>query len=112
MSARPEILLAIALCALVTVIPRVLPMLLAHRIEPPAWVVVWLRLVPAAILAALLVPELLLADGGELKAAGDIVNGMVASAVTVAVFVASGRNFMVAFISGVAIYAVLINFVA
>jgi len=57
------ILMTIVLMALVTVLPRMLPVwLLAGRTLPPL-VVTWLRYVPVAVLSALLVPDLLLREG-------------------------------------------------
>lgn len=57
------ILMTIVLMALVTVLPRLLPVwLLAGRTLPPL-VVTWLRYVPVAVLSALLVPDLLLREG-------------------------------------------------
>jgi branched-subunit amino acid transport protein len=57
------ILWTILLMALVTVLPRLLPVwLLAGRDLPPL-VVAWLRYVPVAVLAAMLAPELLLREG-------------------------------------------------
>jgi branched-subunit amino acid transport protein len=48
---------------LVTFIPRYLPMALLSRMKIPEIVIRWLRYIPAAMLAALLVPGILLIDG-------------------------------------------------
>ncbi len=49
--------------ALVTYLPRLLPVwLLSRRILPPL-VVVWLRYVPVAVLAAMLLPALVVQEG-------------------------------------------------
>ena len=53
-------LLLIALCVLVTVIPRVLPLALARRMRLRAVVRAWLGYVPVAVIAALLVDQVLL----------------------------------------------------
>ena len=66
MIVRSEILILIALCALVTVVPRIFPMLFAHKIKLSAPMVAWLRILPSAILAALLFPELLVRENGDL----------------------------------------------
>jgi branched-subunit amino acid transport protein len=63
MDVRPEILIIIIGSALVTAIPRVLPMVLLSRVFIPQWLRTWLGAVPVAILAALLVSELLLVGG-------------------------------------------------
>ena len=58
-----ELLLCIGGMALVTAVPRILPLtLLAGRTLPPA-LVRSLSFVPVAVLAALLAPELLVRDG-------------------------------------------------
>jgi branched-subunit amino acid transport protein len=45
----------------VTYVPRLLPLLFLSRRNPPQWFVDWLDLIPAAILSALLFPELITA---------------------------------------------------
>lgn len=57
------VLVTIVGMALVTVVPRVLPLLLLSSRQLPKVVVVWLRYVPAAVLAAMLFPALLVQDG-------------------------------------------------
>lgn len=57
------VLLTIVGMALVTVVPRVMPLLLLTSRQLPRVVVVWLRYVPAAVLAAMLFPALLIQDG-------------------------------------------------
>ncbi|ACV68756.1 AzlD domain-containing protein [Desulfohalobium retbaense] len=47
----------------VTYLPRALPMTVLSSFSLPDWVVRWLGCVPAAVLAALLFPSLLLRDG-------------------------------------------------
>lgn len=56
----------IILMALVTFIPRVVPILLLSRRELPASVTIWLSYVPVAVLAALLAPALF-APGGTVN---------------------------------------------
>ncbi len=48
---------------LVTYLPRLFPMAILSRVQLPELAGIWLRLVPAAVLAALLTPQLLLKDG-------------------------------------------------
>jgi branched-subunit amino acid transport protein len=59
MDIRPEFLGLVLACALVTAVPRVLPLLVLSRLQLPAWLLDWLRYVPIAILSALLALELL-----------------------------------------------------
>jgi len=64
MSVRPWILIVILGTALVTVIPRVLPLALLSRFTLPKWLVRWLSYVPIAVLAALLAQSVLIGDEG------------------------------------------------
>lgn len=48
----------------VTYLPRALPLAVLAQIKIPEGFIRWLRLVPVAVLAALLTPELLLNGGG------------------------------------------------
>lgn len=68
MEVRPEFLGLVLACALVTAIPRVLPLVALSRLELPAWLLDWLRYVPLAVLSALLAIELLSAGRAGLPA--------------------------------------------
>ena len=57
------VLLIILGSALVTFIPRVLPLVFLSKIQIPEWGINWLKHVPVAVMAALLAQELLLSDG-------------------------------------------------
>ena len=57
-----RIILIILGMALVTYLPRFLPMYVLTRLEVPQIVIAWLRYVPVAVLAALIVPGVLTAD--------------------------------------------------
>lgn len=46
--------------AIVTMIPRVLPLAVLSKVDLPDWVVNWLKHIPVAIMAALLAQEILL----------------------------------------------------
>lgn len=48
--------------ALVTYLPRLMPAWLLSSRKLPAWVIAWLRYVPAAVLAALLAPAILVQE--------------------------------------------------
>ncbi len=56
------VLLVILGSAIVTFIPRVLPLALLSRIEIPEWGISWLKHVPIAVMAALLAQELLISN--------------------------------------------------
>jgi branched-subunit amino acid transport protein len=49
--------------ALVTYLPRFLPLYVLSRVKIPRLFIVWLKFVPVAVLAALVAPGLLMAEG-------------------------------------------------
>lgn len=55
---KMDLALIVAGMALVTYVPRWLPLFLLSRRRLPQWFVQWLDLIPAAILSALIIPEL------------------------------------------------------
>ena len=50
-------------CALVTLLPRVVPLVFLSRIQLPTWLVNWLKHIPVAVMSALLAQELFLHNG-------------------------------------------------
>lgn len=50
-------------CALVTLLPRVVPLVLLSRFQLPQWLTNWLKHIPVSIMSALLAQELLLENG-------------------------------------------------
>lgn len=67
MSIDPQVLIVIAGMALVTYLPRLVPMLVLTRRRLPPVVEQWLRLLPPAVLGALLAQALFLPDGQPLR---------------------------------------------
>ncbi|MFC5452777.1 AzlD domain-containing protein [Paenibacillus aestuarii] len=63
MEIRWYIFLIIVGSSIVTVLPRVLPLIVLSRIQLPDWGMRWLNYVPVAVMAALVGQELLLQDG-------------------------------------------------
>ena len=59
----PSVMLTLLGMALVTYLPRLLPAWFLRGRELPPFLVAWLRYVPVAVLAALLLPSLLVSDG-------------------------------------------------
>ena len=57
------ILLTILGMGLVTYLPRLLPLLALTGLNLPKLLIAWLRYVPPAVLAAMLLPSILLQDG-------------------------------------------------
>lgn len=62
MEIRPEILTIVFGAAVVTVVPRVLPLVVLSRFELPLWLRQWLAFIPVAVLAALLASDLAFSD--------------------------------------------------
>jgi branched-subunit amino acid transport protein len=58
-----DMLLVILGAALVTFLPRVLPLMLLSRLDLPEWVERWLHYVPVSVMAALIAQELFTEDG-------------------------------------------------
>ena len=58
-----KFILMVSGMVIVTFIPRVLPLALLGNKELPEKVVLWLSFIPAAVLAALLAPSILLKNG-------------------------------------------------
>ena len=104
MEIRPDILTIIIISALVTAIPRVLPMILLSRMELPAWLREWLSAVPVAILSAFLAIEMVAGYRGGAVAEGSY--RLIAIAI-VALLAIRSRSLIIAITSGMASLAVL-----
>jgi branched-subunit amino acid transport protein len=63
MEIRWELFLIILGCAIVTFLPRVVPLMVLSRLEIPEWGMRWLNFVPISVMAALVGQELFLQDG-------------------------------------------------
>jgi branched-subunit amino acid transport protein len=63
MEIRADVLLIVLGAALVTIVPRVAPLVLLSRIDLPRWLKVWLGYVPVAVLGALLAGEIFVSRG-------------------------------------------------
>jgi branched-subunit amino acid transport protein len=96
MEIRPEFLALVLACALVTAVPRVLPLVALSRRQLPPRLADWLRYVPLAVLAALLAIELSSAGAAGLPA--------IMAALAVA---AATRSLLGTVIAGMAIYWLL-----
>ena len=72
MEIRAEVLLIAFGSALVTLLPRVLPLVILSRLNLPDWIKAWLSYVPASILGALLASELFLRDSRLAPLAGNL----------------------------------------
>ncbi|CAH2715306.1 MULTISPECIES: AzlD domain-containing protein [Neobacillus] len=72
MEVRWAILLIILGTAIVTFIPRVLPLMVLSRFELPEWGIRWLSFIPISVMAALVGQEILMADGEISLSAGNV----------------------------------------
>ena len=104
MEVRGEVLLLIVLSAAVTLSVRVLPFLTAHRLRLSPLAVAWFRLLPPAVLAALLLPELLLPGGRLITTLWS--PDLMAAAISVAIALKT-RSIMLTIIAGMASYSML-----
>ncbi|MCC5812085.1 MAG: AzlD domain-containing protein [Ectothiorhodospiraceae bacterium] len=104
MTVRPEILLMILACMAVTIVPRVLPLVLAQVIRLPRLVEEWLTYIPIAVIAALLADQLLLVgeSPGITWSLPHVLAGIGALAIA-----AVTRSIALTVIGGVAMFAVL-----
>lgn len=64
--AETTILITLVGMAVVTYLPRLIPAWVLRDKQLPAFVIAWLRYVPVSVLAALLLPSLLI-DGGNIN---------------------------------------------
>lgn len=88
--------------AVVTYLPRMLPLVLLSRLRLPPWLMHWLRFVPVAVLAALLAPGLLLAEGRLAP-----VNPSVLAALPTFWVAAKTRNLLITVLTGLGAMALL-----
>lgn len=103
MEIRPGFLTLVLACALVTALPRVLPLAILSRFTLPRWLLEWLSFVPVAILAALTAIEVLMPGGrGPTLQAAPLV--AIAAAFAVA---AATRNLLATVAAGVGLYWIL-----
>lgn len=103
MDIRPEFLTLVLACALVTAVPRVLPLVLLSRFSLPRWLLDWLGFVPVAVLAALTAFEVLMPGGKGLALHVPSLAGIAAAFAVAAI----SRNLLATVAAGVALYWLL-----
>lgn len=104
MDIRADVLVIVLGAALVTVVPRVAPLVLLARIDLPRWLKVWLGYVPVAVLGALLAAELFMPAGRLVPLSSNVSLLAILPAIAVA---ARFGSIIGAVIAGVAAMAVL-----
>ena len=107
MDIRAEFLALVLACALVTALPRVLPLVVLSRLALPGWLLDWLRFVPIAVLAALCAIEVLLPGG---KPAPLLQNPALPAIVAAFAVALASRSLLGTVAAGVGSYWVLLNF--
>ena len=107
MDIRPEFLGLVLACALVTALPRVLPLVVLSRVTLPGWALDWLRYVPIAVLAALAAIEVLMPGGRLWLSPANPALPAIAAAFLLA---ATTRNLLATVLAGVAAYWLLLQF--
>jgi branched-subunit amino acid transport protein len=104
MTIRPAILALFAGMALVTYLPRMLPLVVLSRFQLPPLLLRWLSFVPVAVLSALLAKELLVSGG---KVAVSLDHPQLLAAIPAFVVAAWTRNLMGTVLTGILAMALL-----
>lgn len=92
MDIRPNIALIILGCALVTALPRIVPMVVLSRLAIPKWLTDWLSFIPITIMVAIVAQEVLLPSGTPDPGRSTVLLGV--SLVTLVVAVATRSLFI------------------
>ncbi|TEB06966.1 Branched-chain amino acid transport protein (AzlD) [Pelotomaculum schinkii] len=100
-----KIYLLIAGMALVTYIPRLLPMVLPERLQFPIWLDRWLQYVPYAALGALIFPGVLASVDGRQPWLG-LLGGFTAGLLALA-----GLNILIVLAGAIAVVAVALSII-
>ena len=90
----------------VTYLPRVLPLTILSRLKLPKLIIDVLEFLPVAILGALLLPALLLAEG---KIDISLDNHLLVAAVLTSIISVFTKKLFIIVLSGIAIMAALVN---
>lgn len=94
--------------AIVTYIPRMLPLVTFSKTELPPLAMKWLRFIPPAVLAALLAPELLLNQRSVDLSLG---NTELLTAIPCFIIAVLTRSMVITLVSGMVIFVLLTNFI-
>ncbi|PJN91630.1 AzlD domain-containing protein [Bacillus sp. mrc49] len=101
MEIRWGVFLIIAGAAIVTFIPRVVPLMVLSRIELPEWGMRWLNYVPISVMAALISQEVLVHDG---KFSSITDNVQLLAAIPTFLIAIKTRSLLVTVLSGVTFF--------
>ena len=100
MDIRPDIALIILGCALVTAVPRIVPLVVLSRLNVPKWLTDWLSFIPITIMVAIVTQEVLLPGSAPNVARSAPLLGV--SLVTLAVAVGT-RSLFITVLAGAAL---------
>ncbi|MFP4133484.1 MAG: AzlD domain-containing protein [Halothece sp.] len=80
MTLRPDIVNLILACMIITLTPRILPLMLARHLVLPKTIEQWLNYIPIAVIAALFAEQVLLVDDnpGITWSAPHLIAGLIA----------------------------------
>ncbi|WP_285767087.1 AzlD domain-containing protein [Peribacillus sp. SI8-4] len=104
MEMRWEVVLIILGAAIVTFIPRVVPLMVLSRVELPEWGMRWLNYVPISVMAALIGQEILVHDG-KLTSITD--NVQLLAAIPTFFIAIKTRSLLITVLSGVIFFMIL-----
>jgi branched-subunit amino acid transport protein len=104
LTVRPAMLFLFVVMALVTYLPRMLPLVVLSRFSLPPVLLRWLGFVPVSVLSALLAKELLFEDGALITTA---VHPQLLAAVPTFLVAAITRSLMGSVLTGIGAVAVL-----
>ncbi|MDO5538383.1 MAG: AzlD domain-containing protein [Desulfovibrionaceae bacterium] len=99
-----SLVLLVAICAAVTILPRVLPLYIFSK-ETPHWLRLWLDFVPAAVMAALVAPDLFFYGGSF--SINPLTNLYLLAGAATIVFCIAFRNFVATIVFGMAFVAAM-----
>ena len=89
---------------LVTIIPRVLPLIFAEKIRLSKKIKIWLKQVPPVVISALFFKEILLADGKWLPHLNDVYTW--SGIITILIGITT-RNLLITVIAGILVFELL-----
>ncbi len=89
---------------LVTIVPRVLPLIFAEKVRLSKKTKIWLKQVPAVVISALFFKEILLADGKWLPHFSDVHTW--AGVITILIGLIT-RNLLITVVAGILVFELL-----
>lgn len=104
LTSTTSLVLLVLLCTLVTVVVRIVPLSLFRK-DTPNWLKLWLNYVPAAVMAALVAPDLFFYGGSF--SVNPLSNLYLLAGLATMVFCLVFKNFVATIIFGMAFVALM-----